>query len=339
MRGRLRRSSDASFAQTRSPLLTVSVLVPTWRRPDALTRCLQALTAQTRAPLEIVVGMRADDSDAVRALDALAPTLTVPVRRVVSARPGVIAAMNAALAECRGEIVALTDDDAEPHCDWIARLEASFADPLVGGAGGRDWQPLERGIRTVVGRVQWFGRVTGNHHLGAGPPRDVDVLKGVNCAFRGPLLRAVGFDGRLAGGGAQMFWELALCLPLRRAGWRLRYDPAIAVEHHVAPRHDEDQRHRGVFAAGPQADAVHNETLILLEHLNGFSRPAFLAWALLVGTRAEPGLAQLLRLALRADAHAYARWRATWEGRTRGWRTWRAREDGAGVPAPPAPAR
>jgi len=326
--------SGRPIALPGTPLPTVSVLVPSWRRPDALARCLRALAAQTRAPIEVVVAARADDADTKRVVDALGPSFRVPLHRAVTAAPGVIAAMNAALSECRGEIVALTDDDAEPRTDWLERLEACFADPRVAGAGGRDWQPLERGNRETVGRVQWFGRVVGNHHLGAGPPRDVDVLKGVNCAFRAQLLRALGFDGRLAGSGAQMFWELALCLPLRRAGWRLVYDPAIAVEHHIAPRHDDDQRHRGVFTAPPQADAVHNETLVLLEHLQGVARLSYVAWALFVGTRLEPGLAQLPRLILRSDRYAFARWRATLDGRLRGWRRWRA---GAGNARPLVP--
>jgi hypothetical protein len=120
-----------------------------------------------------------------------------------------------------------------------------------------------------------------------------------------------------------MFWELALCLPLRRAGWTLVYDPAIAVEHHVAPRHDADQRHRGVFSAGPQADAVHNETLVLLEHQRGVARVAFMLWAMLVGTRLEPGLLQLPRLVLLGDRDALPRWRSTVAGRWRGWTSYR----------------
>jgi GT2 family glycosyltransferase len=302
---------------------TVSVLVPTWRRPGELSRCLRALAAQTEAPMEVVVGLRADDSASWALLDVLEPELGVKLVRAPSSGAGVIAAMNAALAQCRGEIIALTDDDAEPRRDWIERITRAFTDPRVAGVGGRDWQPLERGDRTDVGRVQWFGRVIGNHHLGAGPARAVDVLKGANAAFRAPLLRDSGFDTRLEGSGAQMFWELALCLPLRRAGWTLIYDPAISVEHHIAPRHDDDQRHRGVFAAAPQVQAVHNETLVLLEHQRGLARIAFITWALLVGTQIEPGVVQAARLVLAGDRHALARWRWTLVGRWRGWRHWR----------------
>jgi GT2 family glycosyltransferase len=316
---------------------TISVLVPSWHRPDALQRCLRALAAQSVAPDEVIVGVRGDDEETGRCIAALAPSFPVPLRRAATAEPGVIAAMSAALAAANGDLIALTDDDAEPRPDWTARLAACFADPKVGGAGGRDWQPRERGNRAVVGRVQWFGRVIGNHHLGAGPARPVDVLKGVNCAFRAPLLRATGFDRRLAGEGAQMFWELALCLPLRRAGWTLLYDPAIAVDHQVAPRHDADQRHRGVFSPAPQADAVQNETLVLLEHQRGPARVAFALWALVLGTRVEPGLLQLLRLVLAGDRDALARWWSTVVGRWRGWAAFlRNGPDAASLlPAPP----
>ena len=320
-----------------NPVVTISVIVPSWRRPADLARCLRALAAQGAPPIEVIVGARTGDSETIQVVADAAAWNAFPVFAVTTDEPGVVAAMSVALERARGGIVALTDDDAAPRPDWLARLAATFNDPLVGAAGGRDWQPLERSDRQEVGRVQWFGRVIGNHHLGAGPARNVDVLKGVNLAIRTSLARALGFDHRLRGAGAQMFWELALCLPLRRAGWRLVYDPAIAVDHHIAPRHDADQRHRGLFAAGPQTDAVHNETLVLLEHLGGVGRLAFMKWALLVGTSIEPGLLQAFRLAARGEGDVLAKVRATWAGRMAGWQTWRCEgvDAAVGLPAPP----
>jgi GT2 family glycosyltransferase len=309
---------------------SVTVIVPTWKRPDELARCLRALAAQTRAPDEVIVVTRNDD-DASRAA-ARAVELPAVCERVLPRvrGGGVVGALQEGLDQARGTIIALTDDDAEPRPDWIARLVATFAsDRDIGGVGGRDWQPSERGDAEVVGRVQWFGRVVGRHHLGAGPARDVDVLKGVNCAFRAPLARAVGMDALLRGDGAQVHWELALCLPMRAAGWRLVYDPAIAVEHHVAPRESGDQVHRGRFAPGPFGDAVHNEARALSEHLSGLRWAAFTVWAECVGTTAAPGLLAALRL--RAQGHAWA-----WEAWTVSRRARAAvREARRRVPRPP----
>ena len=316
---------------------TISVIVPSWRRPVDLERCLRALAAQSVRPAEVVVGVRSGDEETLHVADAARASTGLNIRWVATSEPGVIAAMSAALAQCRGDIIALTDDDAAPRPEWLARLVAALGDPTVGGAGGRDWQPSERSDRTDVGRVQWFGRVVGNHHLGSGPARPVDVLKGVNLALRAPLLHATGFDARLRGAGAQMFWELALCLPIRRAGWTLIYDPAIAVDHHVAVRHDADQRHRGVFTPGPQADAVHNETLVMLEHLAGLRGVAYLLWAVFVGTRLEPGFAQVPRLLLRGERAVTAKWLATLRGRVAGWRSFHQSKQITTARIPPAP--
>ncbi|MDQ8154882.1 MAG: glycosyltransferase, partial [Gemmatimonadota bacterium] len=288
----------------------VSVLVPSYRRPDSLARCLAALAAQTRPPDEVVVGVREGDTETADAA-AAARQLGLTVCIATTDRTGVVASMQAALDAATGDIIALTDDDTRPFADWIAGLLAHFASsPTVGGVGGRDWQPHERSDVQRVGIVQWFGRVIGNHHLGAGPARDVDVLKGANCAFRAPLLRAVGFDARLLGEGAQMYWELGVCLPMRRAGWRLIYDPAVAVHHDVAPRHNDDNLHRGIFSEPPLRNAVHNETVEMLEGRGLVSRAVYLTWALLVGTREGPGFVQHVRRVVGGDPTAAGRWRA-----------------------------
>lgn len=312
----------------------VSVIVPSFRRPEALQQCLAALAAQTQRPDEVVVGVRADDA-ATRAVVEAARATGLPVAAACTSQAGVIAAMQAALDATTGDIVALTDDDARPRPDWIAGLLAHFAAASdIGGVGGRDWQPSERGNAARVGIVQWFGRVIGNHHLGHGPARDVDVLKGANCAFRGSLLRAVGFDARLHGAGAQMYWELGVCLPLRRIGWRLVYDPAVAVDHDIAPRHGADTLHRGVFAATPLHDAVHNETVELLEGRSLPSRAVFMIWALLVGTVEGPGLAQCVRRLLLGDPVAVRAWRAALGGRLAGAATIRRSPRFLTIPRP-----
>ncbi len=215
---------------------------------------------------------------------------------VPAGSPGVVRALNAGVAASSGEIVCLTDDDAEPRQDWIARIHETFArDPRIGAVGGRDWVchdgRLEDGEESRVGTISWFGRTTGNHHLGAGPPRDVEVLKGVNLSIRGELARAVGFDTRLRAVATEHHWELTLCLKLLRMGWRIVYDPAIAVDHRPQPRVAED-RERGERDV---RDAAHNETLAMLEHLPPTGRALHLAWATAVGTRAVPGFVSSAR--------------------------------------------
>ncbi len=290
--------------------MRTTVVVPTFRRTAKLTRCLAAIRAQTMAPSEVLVTVR--DTDTASRNVVGAHTDWPALREVPVSRAGVVAAMNAALDATTGDIVALTDDDAEPAPDWLERMAHVLeAHADVAGVGGKDIQSGVSAERADVGRVQWFGRVIGNHHIGVGPARDVDVLKGVCCAFRTEAIRTIRFDERLRGQGAQVHWELALCLALRRAGWRLVYDPAIQVTHHVAPRHDADQLHRGRFDSAPHEDAVFNETLAMREHLRGLRRLAFESWSLLVGTAESPGIAQLPRVVLSEGSQGWQRFLAT----------------------------
>lgn len=296
-------------------MMQMTVLVPTYRRPGDLCRCLEAFKTQQRPADQILVTVREDDTE-TDAFFQEYDAASLPLQIVRLTVPGVVAAMSAGLAEAKGDIIALTDDDTAPYPDWLERIEAHFAaDSKIGGVGGRDWQPLERGDRLVVGKVQWHGRVIGNHHLGAGPAREVDVLKGANCAYRAEPLKRIGFDTRLRGGGAQVHWELALGMAMRREGWKLIYDPAVALDHFIAPRFDADQNMRGTFNAGGIQNSAYNETLILLSLLPPLRRATFLMWSFLIGSRGEPGLMQTVRLRLKRERHVGQRAKAAFQGK------------------------
>ena len=294
--------------------MRISVIVPTFRRPRQLASCLKALSAQRRRADEVVVIARPEDADAwvVSAEHGVAPT---PV-----ARGGVAAAYNAGLTAAAGDIVAFTDDDAAPSVDWLERLEQAYVTwPATAGVGGRDLLPNSPAKPArLVGRVQWFGRVIGNHHCGVGPARLVDVLKGVNMSFRRAAIGDLKFDEELAGTGAQVGVELDFCLALRRRGLSLLYDPAITVLHRPAPRMDGS---REAFDAGRFTDSVENMTTITLRHLPAARRPIFLLYATLIGTRGEPGLIQSGRLVVAGDRHAWAKTRAAFAGRLRSFRS------------------
>lgn len=301
--------------------MRASVIVPTYKRPESLGRCLRALGLQDTPPDEILVVANCEDSASHEVVRAASE----PVRLITTPRPGVVAKMNAGLDASAGDLIVLTDDDSQPHTDWLGRILATFtSDGRIAAVGGRDWlyidgQPWRGPDKRVVGTIDWFGRVVGNHHAGVGPARDVDVLKGVNLGVRGELLRRVRFDERLVGVGTQSHWELALCLTLRRDGFRIVYDPEIAVDHHPQPRIDDSRQ----FGPAELRDAVHNGTLAVLEYLPPWSRPLHLAWTTAVGTGTSPGVAQLVRLAPKGPGKAWWSFRATQVGWLRGLRTYR----------------
>lgn len=261
---------------------TVAVVVPTYRRAALLERCLDGLASQRRPPEEIVVVRRREDDETARVL-ATRPE----VRAAVVTEPGTVAAMVAGVRATTAHVVAFTDDDAVPREDWLELLLAHFADSSVGGVGGRDvvdgnGVPAEPARR--VGEITAVGKLVGNHHVGAGAVREVEVLKGVNMAFR---REALALPAGLRGDQTQPHFEVAASLWAVEAGWRLLYDPSIVVDHGRGPRFDAHDRDRP--AASATRDTAYNLVASLLA-----ARPQ-LAWrrslyGLLVGDRTIPGL-------------------------------------------------
>jgi glycosyltransferase involved in cell wall biosynthesis len=282
--------------------MKLTVLIPTYRRSKDLARCLEALKRQTNPADELLVVVRDTDEETHEFLRGFeVGDLRLKVVEVVP--PGQVAALNAGLAVAIGEIIAITDDDAAPHPDWLERIESHFlADDRLGGMGGRDWvyhpgcqepekAPADRFV--TVGKLQWFGRAIGNHHLGSGQPQEVDILKGANMSYRKTAIIDLWFNDKLKGTGAQVCNDMGFSLSVKSRGWKLLYDPTIAVDHFPAQRFDEDQR----LAFNPiaQQNMAYNETLVVLAHLPVFRKVVYLFWALLVGTRGIPGIVQILR--------------------------------------------
>lgn len=311
-------------------MVTIAVLIPTYRRPNDLECCLKALELQTRPADKVVLVVRDTDAGTWAFLQTFKAKLHL---NLITVRvPGVVAALNAGLDAATEDIISITDDDAAPHTDWLARIETLFlSDERIGGVGGKDLiylngklqdASVHPGASDIVGRLQWFGRTIGNHHIGSGGAREVDILKGVNMSYRRTAILNLRFDDRLKGAGAQVHNEIGFCLRLKRSGWKLIYDPAVVVDHFLAQRFDEDQR-KAQFSYTACLNIAHNETLCLLEHLPPNRRLVYLLWGLFVGDRVSRGIIQLLRFLPAEKGTAVKHWLATVQGRWQGWQTWR----------------
>jgi GT2 family glycosyltransferase len=199
-----------------------SVVVPTFRRPDLLGRCLAALAVQDFDPAayEVVV---ADDAACPATRDQVeesARRARVAVRHVaVTDRHGPAAARNAGWRASRGEVVAFTDDDCLPEPGWLAAGVRAFEEsPGVAAVTGRVVVPL--------------------------PPRPTDYerdaagLAGAefvtaNCFCRRDVLEQLGgFDERFTAAWRE---DSDLHFRLLAAGLRVGRAPAAVVVHPVRP--------------------------------------------------------------------------------------------------------
>ncbi|WP_144154614.1 glycosyltransferase family 2 protein [Paraburkholderia sp. BCC1885] len=298
--------------------MKVTVLVPTFRRPNDLARCLAALQQQSRAPDEVVVVARPDDAATHTCLRDPAVVGALPLSVALVELPGQVAALNRGLDAANGDVIAITDDDAAPRPDWVERIAAAFTnDTRLGALGGRDWvhekgRVLD-GERPLVGKVRPSGKIIGNHHLGVGGAREVDLLKGANMSYRREAVRHIRFDARLRGAGAQVHNDMAFSMSVKNAGWKLVYDPRVAVDHYPAERFDDDRRDAQTLMA--VRNAAYNLHLILRDQLPPLRREAAWWWYTLVGTRVYPGYLQVaLALTSKQGRVRLSRWRAVRTG-------------------------
>lgn len=305
--------------------MKITVIIPTYRRPQDLACCLNALKQQTRLAEEILVIVRDTDSETRSFLESynFAP---LPLRTVKVTIPGQVAALNTGLDLATGEVISFTDDDAAPSPEWLARIEAHFlSDDCIGGVGGKDWMYIDnqlvKGERKTVGKVQWFGRTIGEHHRGIGKPREVEIIKGANMSYRRIAIADLRFDRRLLGSGAEVHNDLGFCLSIKKAGWKIIYDPHVEIDHYHGKRFDEDKR--DLFNDTAWFNEVHNETLVLLEYLPPLRKIIFIAWSILVGTRKAFGFVQWLRFSSREGTLAGKKLLLSLQARYQGYLTWR----------------
>jgi cellulose synthase/poly-beta-1,6-N-acetylglucosamine synthase-like glycosyltransferase len=312
--------------------LTLAVVIPTYRRPDDLLRCLAALDAQRRPVDEIVLVVRESDA-ATRHVIATATASSPVIRAVCVGDVGTVTARVMGLHASTADVIAYIDDDTAPHPDWSARIVAHFAsDPRLGGLGGRDWLHENGGrvdgAATTVGVVRWFGRSVGNHHLGVGSAREVDFLKGANMIFRRAALLQTDPEGRLRGRGAEEYDDWLLSALVKRAGWKLVYDPAVGVDHHLGIRWDAPRTH---VLVDPRQhfDRGYNE-MVAWTALPRLRRAVYVAWSLAVGTRTSPGLVQAIRFTPAIGLAAWTRMLHFQRGKLLAlWRLFRGVAEGA----------
>ncbi len=106
---------------------TVSVLIPTFRRPVLLARSLAALDAQTGLEADRVEIVVVDNDPQASAAPVIAEARAgwrsaLALTAVAEPRPGISHARNRALAEASAPLVVFLDDDQCPAPGWLAAL-------------------------------------------------------------------------------------------------------------------------------------------------------------------------------------------------------------------------
>jgi len=141
------RLADRSVSPGSGAPLRVSVVVPTYKRPRMLARCLAALVMQSLPPAayEIIVCDDGCDVDTYEVIASRAAELEAAGYRIVYVpvidTRGPAGARNRGFSVSRGEIIAFTDDDTVPDRRWLERGLAAMRDG-ASAVSGRIQVPL-----------------------------------------------------------------------------------------------------------------------------------------------------------------------------------------------------
>jgi mycofactocin system glycosyltransferase len=242
-----RRLTDAGLAHPVAPAadepVKVTVIIPVRDRAAMLDQCLTGLGR--RDPV-IVVDDRSLQPQAVAAVAARhgARLIARPVNGGAGAarNTGLAAASRdgrrrtGSSATAMPSVIAFIDSDCVPGAGWIEELARHFADPLVGAVAPRI-VAAPSASNTSAGRyTAACGSLDLGEHQGRVQPatRLAYVPTAAMLVREAALLDLLSdrtdsleaFDETLrVGEDVDLIWRL------HEAGWRIRYDPAVRVQH------------------------------------------------------------------------------------------------------------
>ncbi len=106
----------------------VSVIMPTFRRPDGLKIALESLLAQSPCglPVEIIIADNDPAGSGKDYVERVSADSAIPIHYLHVPQPGVSNARNAALEAAQSRYIAWLDDDQDATVDWLKNyLEAA----------------------------------------------------------------------------------------------------------------------------------------------------------------------------------------------------------------------
>ena len=202
----------------------ISVLICTYNRPQLLAQCLVALIERTEEKPDGIVVVNGGDACADQVVTEYTGRQGTQVKLVKTANKNLAASRNVGLPHCTGDIIAMTDDDAEVFPDWVTQMKRIHAEhPEAGAVGGpvigADTDYL---ISRIADRVTFAAYPTA---------RTVRTLPGVNVSYKRQVVEQLGAQDETLFRGEDVDYNWRA----QKIGWAIYYDPRVRVLHHHRP--------------------------------------------------------------------------------------------------------
>ncbi len=213
---------------------TVSVIVPNYRRPDLLMRCLSSLEGRGKGHVQVIV---VDDGSGDESCELVRRHFPDALLVSLKSNRGYPAAVNAGLRASTGEWVLTLNNDTIVEDGMLESLLAvASSSPEIGSVAAQQRflshpQVIYSAGVTVDRRGQASDRLLG-HPLADSEPAPVEVFAACGAAalYRRAMLDELGgFDERFLFG----LEDVDVAWRGRMHGWRCLYAPDAIVYHDV----------------------------------------------------------------------------------------------------------
>jgi GT2 family glycosyltransferase len=205
-------------------MTTFSVLICTYNRPHMLAMALAVLLDHTSEKPDQVVIVNGGDERSDEIVHEYIGRQDIQVQLVKTVNKNLAASRNIGLRHCVGEIITMTDDDAEVFPNWVTQMKRAHEEhPEAGAVGGA---VIGSNTDTLVGRIADV--ITFPAWEQAQPVR---TLPGVNISYKKSYLEKIGWQDETLFRGEDVDYNWRIL----QAGGIIWYDPRIKVYHHHRP--------------------------------------------------------------------------------------------------------
>lgn len=201
--------------------MSISIIVPSFNRPDRLRACLEAIARQSGGPFETIVV----DDGSPEPLAPICAEFGDSVRCIRQDNAGPAKARNTGAKAATSDFLVFTDDDCRPEPEWAAALLAGQAGDDTALVGGHVVNLLEENVYAVSSQTLCDFLYD---HFGAAEGRiPFFTSNNIGCARAG-FLELGGFDESFPLAAAE---DRDFGIRWRERGGRLVYAPEAVVGH------------------------------------------------------------------------------------------------------------
>ena len=218
--------------------MLISVIIPTRNRCQSLATLLDSiegikLAAGVSAEFIVVNNASTDcTANMLRDREHKSPQITLKI--IEQAVPGKSRALNRALTESCGQVLAILDDDVivDEHC--LAKHVEAYQQTDFAAVQGRVLPGNDpKGRSADPDRLQEYNIPLIDY---GDEYREIRGLIGTNMSFKREVLDTVGlFDPRLGPGASGFSEDTEFSARIRKAGFKIGYTPHAIVYHELNP--------------------------------------------------------------------------------------------------------